>query len=144
MNFTTVIRLQKWLDIKPCNLKRSSNLAAYKNDTELSKEFWKIKGRNSVPQIMWRILRKCSRFHRSSLRCNLCLNEKPEIAWFKRNNILNNNEFFLYKYHITWNLMEQSSKFLMFFSFFGVQGNSIWLVASIQLHKTGFTRKVQV
>ena len=69
--------------------KRSFNLAVYNNDTELSKEFWKIKRRNSVPEIKWRILRKSSRFHRSSLRCNLCLNEKLEIALFKGNNILN-------------------------------------------------------
>ena len=33
------------------NHKRSFNLAVYKNDTELSKEFWKIKRRNSVPKI---------------------------------------------------------------------------------------------
>ena len=71
------------------NHKRSFNLPAYKNDTELSKEFWKIKRRNSVPQIKWRILRKCSRFNRSSLRYNLCLNKKLEIALFKGNNILN-------------------------------------------------------
>ena len=71
------------------NHKRSFNLPAYKNDTELSKEFWKIKRRNSVPQIKWRILWKCSRFNQSSLRCNLCLNEKLEIALFKGNNILN-------------------------------------------------------
>ena len=71
------------------NHKRSFNLPAYKNDTELSKEFWKIKRRNSVSQIKWRILRKCSRFNQSSLRCNLCLNEKLEIALFKGNNILN-------------------------------------------------------
>ena len=65
------------------NHKRSFNLAVYQNDTELSKEFWKIKRRNSVPKIKWRILRKCSHFNRSSLRCNLCLNEKLEIALFK-------------------------------------------------------------
>ena len=68
---------------------RSFNLPAYENDTELSKEFWKIKRRNSVPQIKWRILRKCSHFNRSSLRCNLCLNEKLETALFKGNNIPN-------------------------------------------------------
>ena len=69
--------------------KRSFNLAVHKNDTELLKEFWKIKRRNSVLKIKWRILRKCSRFNRSSLRGNLCLNEKLEIALFKGNNILN-------------------------------------------------------
>ena len=66
------------------NLRRSFNLAAYKNDTELSKEFWKINRKNSVPQIKWRIVGKC--FSHSSLRCKL---EKLEIALFKGNNILN-------------------------------------------------------
>ena len=71
------------------NHKKYFNLSAYQNDTELSKEFWKIKRRNFVPQIKWRILRKCSPFDRSSLRCNLCLNEKLGMALFKGNNILN-------------------------------------------------------
>ena len=65
------------------------DLAAYKNDTELSKEFWKIKRRNFVSKIKWRILRKCLRFNRLPLRCNPCLDEKLEIALFKGNNILN-------------------------------------------------------
>ena len=38
------------------NHKRSFNLPEYKKDTELSKEFWKIKRRNSVPKIKWRNL----------------------------------------------------------------------------------------
>ena len=71
------------------NHKRSFNLAAYKNDTEISKQFWKMKRRNSVPKIKWRILRKCPRFNHSSLRCNLYLNEKLKIALFKGKNILN-------------------------------------------------------
>ena len=54
------------------NHKRSFNLAAYKNDTEFLKEFWKIKRRHSVPKI----LRKCSRFNRTLLTCNLYLNEQ--------------------------------------------------------------------
>ena len=33
------------------NQKRSFNLAANKNDTELLKTFWKIKRKNSVPKI---------------------------------------------------------------------------------------------
>ena len=48
---------------------RSFNLPAHKNDSELSKEFWKIKRRNSVPQIKWRILRKCLHLNRSFRRC---------------------------------------------------------------------------
>ena len=38
------------------------------------------------------IQQKCGNktvFNRSSLRCNLCLNEKLEVALFKGNNILN-------------------------------------------------------
>ena len=69
------------------NHKRSFNLAGYENDTELSKDFWKRKRRNFLPKIKWRILRKCSRFNSSSLRCNLCLKEKLEIASFKENKI---------------------------------------------------------
>ena len=33
------------------NYRKSFNLAAHKNHTEVSKEFWKTKRRNSVPQI---------------------------------------------------------------------------------------------
>ena len=71
------------------NHKISFNLAAHRHDTKFSKEFWKIKCRNSVPKIKSRILRKSSRFNRSSLRCNLCLNEKLEIVLFKGSKILN-------------------------------------------------------
>ena len=71
------------------NHKRSFNLAACKNDTEFSTKFWKIKLKNYVPQIKWRILRKCSRFKRASLGCSLYLNKKLEIALSKENNLLN-------------------------------------------------------
>ena len=71
------------------NHKRSLNLAAYKNDTEPSKERWKIKRRNSVRLIKWRNLGKCLQSNRSSLRCNLCLKEKLEITSLKGSNILN-------------------------------------------------------
>ena len=74
---------QKWYS----NHKRSFNLPAYNSDTEISEEFWKIKRRNSVPQITWRILRKNSRFNCLSIRCNLCLNEMLKTALFKGNNI---------------------------------------------------------
>ena len=66
------------------NHKRCFNLALYKNDTELSNEFWKIKRKNYAPLIEWRVLKECSRFNHLSLRCNLYLNEKLEIAFFLR------------------------------------------------------------
>ena len=73
------------------NHKRPFNLIAYKNYTDLSKKFQKIKRSNSVPQIMWKMLRTFSRFNRSSFRCNLCLKEKLEIALFKETSFLIEN-----------------------------------------------------
>ena len=52
----------------------------YKNDTELSKELWKVRERHGTPKITWSILGKYSSYNPISKRCNLCLNEKLEIA----------------------------------------------------------------
>ena len=70
------------------NHKKSFNHERYKNETELSKEFWKQKHNNKNPKVTWRIVRKCKPFSRSSLRCNLCLSEKLEIA-MRKNDLLN-------------------------------------------------------
>ena len=61
----------------------------YKNDTELSKELWKIKMKNYIPEITWRIIRKCLPYNYNSRKCDLCLNEKLEIALYKGENLLN-------------------------------------------------------
>ena len=71
------------------NHKKSFNAAKYENETELSKEYWKIKKTNFIPQLKWKIVRKCSPFNRASMKCNLCLSEKLEIALFKEDNLLN-------------------------------------------------------
>ena len=61
----------------------------YKNDTELSKELWQIKMKNYTPEITWRIIRKCLPYNYNSRKCDLCLNEKLEIALYKGENLLN-------------------------------------------------------
>ena len=70
------------------NHKKSFKHEKYENETELSKEYWKHKRNHLNPQVTWRTVRKCKPFNRSSLRCDLCLNEKLEIA-LRKNNILN-------------------------------------------------------
>ena len=71
------------------NHKRSFNHKRYKNDTELSNEIWKIKQANGTPHITWEIIRKCAPYNKEARRCNLCLNEKYEIANYKGNDLLN-------------------------------------------------------
>ena len=61
----------------------------YKNDTELSKELCQIKMKNYTPEITWRIIRKCLPYNYNSRKCDLCLNEKLEIALYKGENLLN-------------------------------------------------------
>ena len=73
--------------LRYANHKKSFNHETYGNETELSKEVWRLKNKNNSAQISWKIIRKCPRFNRSSMKCNLCLNEKLEIL--SRNNTLN-------------------------------------------------------
>ena len=68
------------------NHKKAFTNERYKNDTELSKELWKVRER---PKITWSILGKYSSYSPISKRCNLCLNEKLEIAVHKGENLLN-------------------------------------------------------
>ena len=71
------------------NHKKSFNNEKYKNSTALSKEFWSIKELNGQPKVSWKIIRRCKPFNPNSGKCNLCLNEKFEIASFKGKNLLN-------------------------------------------------------
>ena len=61
----------------------------YENNTELSKEVWKIKPRNYTPKIYWSIIRKCLTFSLDTKKCQLCRNEKLEIALHQGENLLN-------------------------------------------------------
>ena len=71
------------------NHKKSFNHAKHKNDTELSKEFWKIKKRSGTLKTTWKIIRICRSYNRNSERCLLCLNEKYETATYKGDNLIN-------------------------------------------------------
>ena len=41
------------------NHKKLFTKQLHKNDTELSKEYWKVKQQNRIPRIKWKVLRKC-------------------------------------------------------------------------------------
>ena len=67
-----------------------------KNDTELSKEYWKVKQQNGIPRIKWKVLKKCHAYNQKKRLRILCLNEKYEIACHKADNLLNKRtEIFL-------------------------------------------------
>ena len=61
----------------------------YKYDTELSKEYWKMKQQKRIPRIKWKVLRKCHAHNQTKKQCMLRLNEKHEIACYKGDNLLN-------------------------------------------------------
>ena len=65
--------------LRYANHKKSFNHEKYENETELSKEVWKLKKNGNNANVSWKIIRKCTGFNRSSMKCSLCLNEKLEI-----------------------------------------------------------------
>ena len=72
-----------------CQPQKSFNHQKYENETILSKQLWKLKSENFTTYITWKILRRCPPFNRAQVKCNLCLNEKLEIALYQENNLLN-------------------------------------------------------
>ena len=71
------------------NHKKTFKYLKYENDTELSKELWKIKKNGYIPKISWSIHKKCLPYNFNTKRCHLCLNEKLEIATYPGNDLLN-------------------------------------------------------
>ena len=61
------------------NHQKSFNKIEYKSDTALSLEYWNIKDKGGIPEVKWKILRKCFSYNPQSKRCVLCLSEKLEI-----------------------------------------------------------------
>ena len=51
----------------------------YKDETELSKNVWKLKEKEVEHTITWKKLRQANTCQRRSGLCNLCLEEKVEI-----------------------------------------------------------------
>ena len=71
------------------NHKKTFNHEKYEHESELSKEIWRLKHKNITPKITWKIVNKCTPFNRTTLKCNLCLSEKLEIAIRNDKNMLN-------------------------------------------------------
>ena len=74
------------------NHKKSFNHDTYKNDTELSSEYWKIKESGYVPKITWKIVRKYPSYNPETKRCLLCLGEKLEIVESTSGRLLNKRD----------------------------------------------------
>ena len=68
---------------------KSSKHEKHQRDAELSNELLSIKNNNYSPIIIWQILRKHQTYNPIIKRCSLCLNQKLEIARYKRHNLLN-------------------------------------------------------
>ena len=51
------------------NHRKSFKLEHYKDDTELSKEYWTIKPNYFISKINWRIIRKCAPFNTTKRKC---------------------------------------------------------------------------
>ena len=74
--------------VRYANHKKSFKFEKYRTDTELSKEYWRLKELNAQPQIKFYILKRCPPTRRTG-SCYLCLNEKLFILEHKGNNLLN-------------------------------------------------------
>ena len=53
-----------------------------KNQTALSKHFWKLKNKGLTPEIQWSILKRYNTPSCFDDRCNLCLEEKIQIMLY--------------------------------------------------------------
>ena len=71
------------------NHRKAFNNDKYKNDTELSKEVWKIKERKANYNIKWSVIKQYPAYNQNNKRCMLCLNEKLAILEHEGENLLN-------------------------------------------------------
>ena len=62
------------------NHTKSFKSIVYKNESELSKEVWKIKNNGGNFAIKWRKERKSASYQPERKKCNLCATEKVAIA----------------------------------------------------------------
>ena len=61
----------------------------YKGSTTLSMESWRVKELNGNPVISWKVLKTARSFSPDTDSCQLCLEEKYQIAIYPENNLLN-------------------------------------------------------
>ena len=72
------------------NHTKSFKHAKYKTDTELSKEFWRLKKKTKKdPIVQWEIVKRAPAYNQATKRCTLCLQEKLKIALYEGNDLLN-------------------------------------------------------
>ena len=79
------------------NHKKPFNHKKNKTDTELSKEYWRLKQRKLQPQVQFYVLKKCRPTKRTGI-CYLCLNEKLFIIEYQGNEVLTKRNEFISKY----------------------------------------------
>ena len=70
------------------NHKKSFNNIKYYNESEFSKEVWKIKNKGGEFNIKWQIIKQYPAYNPANKKCALCLNEKREILEHRGNNLL--------------------------------------------------------
>ena len=70
---------------------KSDLVYEYKNETELSNEIWRIKNLGHHPKVKWEIVTKCVPYNPQAKHCLLWLNEKSEIAAYKKEKKSNQN-----------------------------------------------------
>ena len=75
--------------LRYANHKKSFSHEKYKHETELSKEYWRLKEAGSSPIVKWRIKKVCKPFNQVTKRCDLCLSEKFFILDHDGDNLLN-------------------------------------------------------
>ena len=92
-NFQTKIHYgtseKKKIKTRYSNHKKSFNHEKHKSDTRLSNEFRKFKASKEEPVLVWKILGQYQPYNVNTIPCLLCLNEKLQIAIYRRNNMLN-------------------------------------------------------
>ena len=69
----------------------------HKNPTTLSTYVWKLKNRNLLPKIKWKVMSKAHAYSSGSRQCNLCLKEKLLILEANPEDTLNSRDELLEK-----------------------------------------------
>ena len=65
--------------LRYANHKKYFNNMKYHNESELSKEVYKIKTKGGDYNIKWKNIKQCPTYNPSNKKCALCINEKLEI-----------------------------------------------------------------
>ena len=69
---------------------------------QLLNEIWRIKNSGHHPKVKWKIVKKYVPYRPQTKRCLLCLNEKLEIAAYKKQKLLNKRNEIVSKCQHQW------------------------------------------